>query len=249
MSIFATAKKVAAKPAAAKKTKEEIAVAGVQQLAEIKAMMDSLAAVAKTLETQVKEAGFTEFLNMETNIRPESFKGTDGLASCSVEMRKRGTNSALNLDEVEILTNLGLKTFTQVVTTEMFGINPIYAGDEKLMAKVSAALEKIVPEDFIVLQEGVSKQVVDDALCDAAFKLKNADDRETALRLVTTMALKPRLNADYDMNKLNENVLAYLQPEAEEISEAKVDQLTAEAVALIDAPVAAKKPRKAKAAA
>ena len=247
MSIFAKAKTVQAKPtAAAKKTKEEIAIAGIQQLAEMKAMAQSLEAAMKTIEGQVKDAGFEEFLNMKTNTRPESFKGIDGLASCSVEMRKRGTNSALNLDEVEVLEKLGLKPFTQVVTTEMFGINPAYAADEKLMAKVSAALEKIVPEDFIVLQEGVSKKVVDDALCDAAFKMAPGEDRATALRLVTTMALKPRLDAAYDMSMLQKNVGSYLAPEDEEISE-----LTAEGVALInEAPAPkVKAPRKAKAAA
>ena len=219
MSIFAKAKAVTTtKPAAGKKTKQEIAIAGVQNLAEIKAMMASLEAMAATLEGEIKEAGFSEFLDMETKIRPESFKGIDGQASASVEMRKRGTNSALNADEVATLEAFGLTPFKQVITTEMFGINPAYAGDEKLMEKVSKAIEKIVPEDFIVLQEEKSKMVVNDELLDAAFKLAG-DKRETALRIVTTMALKPKLNADYDMSKLQANVLAMLAPIEEEAGE------------------------------
>lgn len=211
MSIFAKATKIAAKPAAAKKTKQEIAIAGIQSLAEIKAMMTSLAAAAATIEGEIKEAGFTEFLNMETAVRPESFKGVDGQATCSVEMRQRGTNSALNADEVAILEGLGLTPHKQVITTEMFGINPAFAADEKLMAKVSKALEKIVPEGFIVLQEEVSKMVVNDKLLDAAFKLE--EGREEALRIVTTMALKPKLNAEYDMENLATAVSSYLAPE------------------------------------
>lgn len=231
MSIFANAKTVAAKPtAAAKKTKAEINIAGIQQLAEIKAMMASLEAVQKTLEGEIKEAGFGEFLNMPGSIRPESFKGIDGFASCSVEMRKRSTASVLNVDEVAVLEKMGLKPFTQVVTTEMYGINPAFAADQNLMAKVSAALESIVPEGFIVLQEGVSKKVVDDALCDAAFLLTNSEDRATAIRMVTTMALKPKLDAGYDMSNLSSAVTKMLSPESEEVAEANLDALTAEAV-------------------
>lgn len=214
MSLFKNAKQIAAKPtAAAKKTKQEIALAGVQSLAELKAMIASLEAAAKTIEGEVKEAGFGEFLAMETQVRPESFKGVDGQASCSVEMRKRGTNSALNADEVAVLEELGLTPFKQVITTEMFGINPAYAGDEKLMDRVSKALEKVagLPADFIVQQAEVSKLVVDDNLLDEAFKL--TEGREEALRIVTTMALKPKLNADYDMNNLSAAVASYLSAE------------------------------------
>jgi len=220
MSIFAKAKAVTAKPtAAAKKTKAEIEISGIMKLAEMKAMIASLEAASKTLEGEIKSAGFAEFLNMPGSVRPESFKGVDGQASCSVEMRKRGTNSALNEAEVAVLESLGLFPFSQVITTEMFGINPIYAANEKLMEKVSKALEKIVPEDFIVLQEGVSKKVVDDALCDAAFKM-TGKDRATAVAMVTTMALKPKLDAGYDMSNLSSNVSSYMSAESEEVSEA-----------------------------
>lgn len=209
-NLFAKAKTVAApKTAAAKKTKEEIALDGIQQLAELKAMAASIEAVMSSLEGEIKEAGFEKFLEMDTKVRPESFKGVDGYGTCSVEMRKRGTNSTLNADEIEVLEKLGLTPFEQVVTAEMFGINPAYAGNEVLMNKVSKALEKIVPEDFIVLQEGKTKLVVDEKLLDAAFKLEG-EGRTDALRICTTMALKPRLNADYPMEKLADNVAAIL---------------------------------------
>ncbi len=215
-NLFAKAKTIAApKSAAAKKARQEIAIAGLQSLAEIKALMQSLEAAAGTLESEIKEAGFAEFLEMKTSVRPESFKGVDGLATCSVEMRKRGTNSALNADEVAALERLGLTPFKQVVTTEMFGINPAYAENQILMNKVSKALEKIVPADFIVLQEERSKLVVNDELADAAFKLAGAA-REEAVRICTTMALKPKLNAEYPMARLMENVQVILSPAVEE---------------------------------
>lgn len=223
MTLFAKAKAVTAKPtAAAKKAKQEIVIPGILQLAEMKAMIASLEAAAKTLEGDIKEKGFGQFLNMTGSVRPESFKGTDGKASCSVEMRKRGTNSALNESEIEVLESLGLKPFTQVVTTEMYGINPAFAGNAELMEKVSTALESIVPEDFFVLQEGVSKKVVDDALCDAAFQMQAGENRTKAVRIVTTMALKPKLDAGYDMTVLASTVAGYLSAESEEITEAQL---------------------------
>lgn len=252
MSLFKNAAKLPAKQTAkAKNEKVEIALSGIQQLAEVKAMMDGLAAMAKTLETGIKDAGFEKFLEMETTVRPESFKGIDGQATASVEMRKRGTNSALNDDEVKVLKELNLEPFEQVVQTEMYGINPVFAADEKLMEKVSKALEKIVPEGFIVLQEGVKKNVVDEKLLDAAFALPHgSDERKTALAICTTMALKPRLNEDYDMTKLGANVAALMGAVDETVTE-----LEAEGARLVsktdEVPTAkpARKTRKATAAA
>lgn len=220
-NLFTKAKQLpVAKTATAKKEKQEIALAGLQSLAEIKALMQGLEAAAATLEGEIKEAGFAEFLKMETKVRPESFKGTDGLATCSVEMRKRGTNSALNEDEVAALEAAGLTPFKQVITAEMFGINPTYAGDELLMNKVSKALEKVagLPADFIVHQPEKSKLVVSDEVVNAAFAL-TGESREGALRICTTMALKPKLSADYPMENLLDNVAAILNPKVEEVKE------------------------------
>lgn len=236
MSLFAKAQVIAAKPTGKAKTeKQEIALAGILAISEIDAQIKALTAVRATLDSEIKEAGFGEFLAMETKVRPESFKGIEGEATCSVEMRKRGTNSALNEDEVKVLEALGLTPFKQIITTQMFGINPIHAGNEALMEKVSKALEKIVPEDFIVLQAEASKQVVNDELLEAAFALPHgSDERKTALSLVTTMALKPKLNAEYDMSKLSANVDKILHPvEEEETVVESVAKIEAEGAAMV----------------
>lgn len=252
MSLFAKAKTLetkAVKPKGSNKT--EIAMAGVQSLAEVQAMMKSLAAIAKTMETDIKEAGFGHFLEMDTKVRPESFKAIDGDATSSVQMRKRGANSPLNEDQVEVLQKIGLTPKKDVVQIELFGINPVYAKDVKMMDKVSKALEKIVPEDFFVHQQEVSKEVVDDALLDAAFALKHgSNDRKIALQLCTTMALAPRLNEDYDMSKLAENVTKLLAVDEEQIVEmeaAGAAIIKSETPAATEAPV--KRARKAKVAA
>lgn len=211
MVSFAKAKVIEAKPTGkAKQDKLEVPVASLQKMAEIKALMQSLEGAYKSLEGQVKAAGFDAFLALETTTRPDSFRGIDGMASASIEMRKRGTNSALNEDEVKVLEALGITPFKQVITTEMFGINPAYAGDEKLMARVEAALNKIggLPEDFIVQQAEVSKLVVTEEMMNAAFAKRD----RAAIEIVTTMATKPKLNDGYPMEALFDNVKEIVQP-------------------------------------
>jgi hypothetical protein len=212
MGLFAAAKTLEKKPTAkAKQDKKEIPIAKIQQVAEIKALMQTLAGTLETLETEVKTAGFSQFLEMDCVGRPESFRGTDGMASASVEMRKRSTNSALNEDEVKVLREHGIEPFKQIVTQEMFGINPTYAADNSLMQRVEKALVKVagLPADFIVKQEEVSKLVVTDEMLDAAFKKRDP----VVLQITTCMALKPKLNEEYPMENLFDNVKAIVQPE------------------------------------
>lgn len=199
----------------AKKERDEVPMAQLQSLCEIKALIQSLTATAATLETEIKDAGFEHFMELETNTRPESFRGTDGLASASIEMRKRSTNSPLNEDEVKVLEAHKVTPHKQVITTGLFAINPAYAADQTLLAKVEKALAKVVPEDFIVQQEEVAKLVVTDEMLDAAFKRRAAEPKvaRVLIELMTVMAIKPKLAAEYPMEKLIDNVKAIVQPE------------------------------------
>ena len=194
-NLFAKAKTIAAPKAAAKAQKTTINMPGLQQYAELKALQGAIAAVLGTMETEIKGQAFDQFLEVaqDTHQAPKSFDGVDGIATVNVQMRKRGTNSPLNPAELEVLSNAGLTAFEQVGVVEMFGINPVYAEDSKLLAKVNAALTKIVPEDFIVLQEKKAKMVVSDDTLAAAFKMETIDPE--VIRVVTTLALKPKLTA------------------------------------------------------
>lgn len=208
--MFSTAKSIGSKPtAAAKKTKEMVDVAGVRDIALLNALIKNATAMLETLETEVKATGFEHFMSLKGSTRPSSYVGQEGEATCSIEMRKRGTNSKLTDDEVEQLRAAGIEPFEQVVTQELFAINPKYAEDSTLLGKVEKALAGKVPEDFIVKQEGVTKFVVSDEMLDEAFKKSGTDE---VLRTMTTMALKPKLSAEYDMANLLEDALAIMQP-------------------------------------
>ena len=193
-NLFAKAGTIAApKAAKAKAVKTEVQMAGLQQYAELKALQGAIAAVIGTLENELKGTAFDMFIETaeETHKAPESFNGVEGIASVSVQMRKRGTNSPLNADELAVLEAAGLTAFEETSVQELYAINPVYAADNKLLAKVSKALEKIVPEDFIMRQEKKAKMVVSADTMEAAFKMATIDP--DVIKVVTTMALKPKL--------------------------------------------------------
>ena len=210
--LFSTAKTLEAKPnAKAKKTKASLEIKGLSDVAKLDALIKAATAMKATLETQVKTAGFETLMAMSNGTRPTSFEGTDTDVTASVEMRKRGTNSALNEDEVAALATAGITPFVQVVTPGLFAINPKYAEDATLLGKVEKALAKIVPEDFIVQQAEVTKAVVSDEMLDEAFRTRKSP---AIIDLMTTMALKPKLNADYDMAQLMADAEAIMFPKA-----------------------------------
>lgn len=211
MNLFAKATPIATtKTAATKgKQKKEIAIAGLEQLAEIDAMMKALEGKKKTLEAQVKASGFSAFMTMcHGTGKPESFIGVDGIATASVELRKRTSASQLTPDELQLLKDNGIEAFESIQVQEMFGINPKYASDSKLLEKVSAAIGKFVPADFIVMQEKQSKQVVSDETIQAVFAKRNPS--EELVRTVTTMALKPKL-AKTDYKAIAASIVAQLE--------------------------------------
>jgi hypothetical protein len=214
--MFSTAKALEAKPSAkAKKDKLQINVPGLADLAKLDALIKAATAMKATMEVDIKTAGFASFMEMSKGTRPTSFEGVDGVATASVELRKRGTNSALNDDEVAALATAGIVPFKQVVTNGLFAINPKYAEDATLLGRVEKALVKIVPEDFIVQQQEVSKNVVSDEMLDAAFR----DGKSPAIiELLTTMALKPKLSDAYSMEQLMDDAKAIMFPKAKKVA-------------------------------
>lgn len=195
-NLFSSAKTIdAPKVAKAKAAKAEVNIAGLQQYAELKALQGAIAAVIGTLETEIKGQAFDMFIERaeETHKAPESFNGVEGIATVNVQMRKRGTNSPLSEGELAILADAGIAAYEETSVQELFAINPTYAADSKLLAKVSKALEKIVPEDFIMKQEKKAKMVVATDTMEAAFKMGQINP--DVIKVVTTMALKPKLQS------------------------------------------------------
>ena len=218
MSMFANAKALPTeKPSAKKDKKDEVVLKGLEQLAEVDALLKTLTGLKKTLENDVKSEAFDHFFGLTrvSNKRPDNFRGIDGNASASVEMRKRSTASALSPEEIALFEKYNIPTQKVVAVQRLFGINPIYANDDKLLEKVSKALESIVPDNFIVVQEEVSKVVVGDETIDKVFETKAP---MAIIEAVTVMALKPKLE-NTDISKIIEDVTKMINPKKEVITE------------------------------
>lgn len=189
MNLFTSAKSVA--PSKKKAEKEVIEIQNLAHLAEIDAAIKALSALKESYEHGVKERALDHFASFAK--KPENCDGVDpddSTATASVQLRKRASNSPLKDSEVEYLATLGITPDVNVVIPKMFCINPAFAADMNLLEKVSAALDGIVPEGFIVVQEEVSKNISSDRVIDEAYAAK---DKE-AIRIATTIAIKPKVS-------------------------------------------------------
>ena len=205
-----TTTEVKTEPKKKGKEKIQLQVSGLQQLTLLDALIKQASAMQATLKADINAAGFDKFVSLSGQAeRPSSFEGVDGSSTASVEVRKRSSGSVLTDDEVKVLTDAGIESQTKVIQPHLFAINPKYATDESLLAKVEKALSKIVPEDFISQQLEVSRKVVSDEMLDNAFR-KGAS--EQVLAILTTMALKPKLNESYPMENLIKDALEVMQP-------------------------------------
>lgn len=196
MANMFTNAKVANKPAKAAKSKDkaEVAIAGLADLAAVDALIKSLTAIKETLETDVKARALDEFKNQVADRgRVENFRGTDADATASCEFRKRSTASALNEADIDMLRRYAIPFGQNVTVESCYRINPKYTGDSKLLEKISNAISKVkdVPEDFIELQEGVSKAVVTEDTITVA--CRNPEAFNAVATVIGTLALKPKL--------------------------------------------------------
>lgn len=194
MSMFANAKAATSetKPAKKKSDKVEVDILGINDIATIDLVIAAMTAVRENLEEAVKTQMHNQFVIDGEKIgrRPNSFRGIDGDASASCELRKRSTRSVLSPEEQALLESNNIPYETIVDVPEAYIINPAYASDTDLLEKVSKVLEGVagLPADFIQFQPKVERKVASDASMDAIFKNKVADD---LMNVVGTLSLKP----------------------------------------------------------
>ena len=193
-NLFGKAKAIeTTKPAAKKDTKEQVTLPGLEELAQIDAAIKALTSMKKTIEADVKGEAFGHFFSqvVSTHKRPDNFRGVEGIATASIEFRKRSTASPISDEELPLFEKNNIPLQTIVTVQKLFGINPIYANDDALLEKVSTALEGIVPDNFIVVQEEVSKKVVSEDAMDAVFEAKKPNFE--LVKAISVMAIKPKL--------------------------------------------------------
>lgn len=189
-NLFKKAAPVVTEKGTKKSKKAEFQITGLQQLAELDALIKSASSLKATLEQEVKSQALEIAIENANGKKPESFRGVDGIASASMEFRKRSSVSALSQSEIDLLAQYNIGVERVEVVKNLFAINPAYAADDSLLEKVSAALEGIVPDDFIMVQEGKEKFVVSDDTVNKAFEVKAPVE---VIQTVITQAVKPKL--------------------------------------------------------
>lgn len=201
--MFDTTKKVATATKAKAKTKLEVQTPGLQDYAAIDAAIKALTALKETTGAAIKSQMLDQFVELgaATKTRPESYTGIEGEATASLELRARASSSALSVDEVELLTEKGIPTQVVTATVETFIINPAYAEDPAVLAKIEKALKSVkgIPEDLFLKQDGQSKTVLAENALDAVFK-HDEDTIADLLSITSVMAIKPKLATD-DLNE------------------------------------------------
>lgn len=199
MSMFDNTKKVATAPKAKAKTKVEVETAGLENYAAIDATIKGLNALKTTTGDAIKSAMFDKFVEMgvEKGGRPDSYVGVEGAARASLELRQRSSTSPLSPEEVELMEEKGIPTEVITATVETFIINPAYAEDVSLLAKIEKALKSVkgIPEDLFLKQDGTSKTVLAEGALDAVFK-HDADTISDLLPVTSVLAIKPTLATD-----------------------------------------------------
>jgi len=197
MSLFDEAKEV--KTTASKKGKQKVEkkIAGLKEFAAVTAVIKSLEAVQGALEGTVKAEMRKYFVKegKRTHVKPESFRGLEGTASASCELRKRSIRSVLSADDKALLDDHKIPYGTNEISPETFIINPEYADDAELLEKVSEALKSVkgLPMDFIQKQAGKSTSIVEEATLRAVFSSKKVDQ---LFDTVATLAVKPTIAGD-----------------------------------------------------
>lgn len=168
----------------AKKSKavEQVPTSGIQLYAALQALKTNVEAQIAVVETGLKDAILDRASKLQNT---ETWTATEKGSNGSMQLRVRNSRSALTDDEQKLFEDNEIPYAPQV---ETYAINPDYAGDEELLAKIEKALKDIVPDDFFQ-KEIVTKPIATDASI-KAIMTKTDNLRRALLPTATTPAIR-----------------------------------------------------------
>jgi len=177
-----------------KEERKVVSMVGAERIAHL----DQIIKIATSARDKEEEI-FTERVRSEfmkeirrtKGKKPDGFNAVEGHATINCSFRRRSLSSTLNEKEQQLLADAGVDFKKEVITPELYGINPAYATDEQIMKRVERALASLgLPEDFFVKQEETSKFIIDETSLTQALKTKDIE----IVKIATTIALKPKLD-------------------------------------------------------
>jgi len=207
MNVFAKAKAsvdAVGTKSSKKGDKRVVEVNNLENYASVCALLTSLEAVKAALELEVKGQVLENFIEtgVASKVRPDNFKGVEGVASASCELRKRDSRRALSEDEIQMLDVEGISYDTNEKQVGAYMINPKYSAEQETLEKVAKKLEGIkgLPEDFIIYQPQISTKVVSDTTISQLFQ-KSKEVVSRLIGVTTTLALKPKMEVENSMEE------------------------------------------------
>lgn len=200
--MFSTAQVVKPKKSASSKpAKAVVEMDGLEEYAALCAAIEALEGQKAVFEANIKSEMSDIFVakGIATGEKPASFDATDGVATGNMQLKVRNSRSKLTEAEQQLLREAGIPFTLNTTIDETFIINPEYAGDMKLLAKVEEALKKVkdLPEDFIQKQEGESCYVATNESINAVFKTGNVEKASKLLPLVSCLAIKAKIKGNF----------------------------------------------------
>ena len=199
VNVFENVKTVVSVLRRSKSDKIEITIPGLEKLASIDALMKSLNALKETADADVKNHQKEYFINegMKIGKRPDNFKGKEGIATASCELRSRSSNSPLSDNELELLKKHDIPIERVDIIEETFIVNPKYLDDSDLLERVGTAIGRVkgLPEDFILKQGGDFKYVVSDDALDKLFAIKDINVVSLLVPVIGVLATKPSIGS------------------------------------------------------
>lgn len=187
------------KPKVGKSEKERVELQGLEEYAYIVGLEKNLEAVKETLYDGLVDELRTKFSAVTNGKRPANFRGVEGHAEASCELRNRSVNSPLSDEEAKLLDDSGIEYEILEIVPERFVINPEFAADHALMQRVAKALESVkgLPENFIQMQAAQTKRVVSDETIEQTFT-KDPEVIQAVIDTVGAFAIKPKLSEEID---------------------------------------------------
>jgi hypothetical protein len=182
------------KPASTARDPEKVKVSGLELLAQYDAVLKSVKTLCATQAEAVKAEMREHFLSQVRQLkkRPPNYRGYEGDASASCELKKRATTSPFTPEEIELLNEYDIPVGENVVVEKQFRVNPEYANDPKKLAQIAKLLEKVpdLPDNLFEVFE-VKTAVCTEETLDATFS--DPKKANAVFDVVACLAVKPKL--------------------------------------------------------
>lgn len=187
---------------------ERVATPGLLDYTMVCTLIDNLTAVKAAMAEPIKEQIVSYFKQQGARLMapPDSYKGYEGAAEASLQLRRRASSSPLTEEQAAELRAACIEVGEEVVTPKQYVFNPAYMNDRALLEKISKALDGVkgVPDDLILLQEERKKYVVTEDTIATLFR-KKAAVIDKFIETVMVPAIRTKLSKDVDIKKTLEH--------------------------------------------